>query len=185
MEVKGAGNALLHIFSQIYCSSNALMKILIVLALLRLLHWHFLLLKIKLSSCNNTETATLRRCLWQMWICNGTHTSFSNHWRGGPKLCQRNKNDSNFSQNAKMLLARLLPNLEHISMANFERSESYLDGEDHLPILASFQRLSPQILLHNFLLHNILLQNVILKIFTSKRPWGYPHSTQLSDHNDH
>jgi len=39
-------------------------------------------------------------------------------------------------------LARLLPNLEHISMANFERSESYLDGEDHLPILASFQSLA-------------------------------------------
>lgn len=39
-------------------------------------------------------------------------------------------------------LARLLPNLERVSIANFERSESYLDGEDHLPILASFKSLS-------------------------------------------
>ena len=37
---------------------------------------------------------------------------------------------------------RLLPNLERVSIANFERSESYLDGEDHLPILASFKRFS-------------------------------------------
>ena len=39
------------------------------------------------------------------------------------------------------IIPRLLPNLERVSMANFERSESYLDGEDHLPILASFKRL--------------------------------------------
>ena len=39
-------------------------------------------------------------------------------------------------------LARSLPNLEHLSLANYERSEAYLDGEDQLPRLGAFPRLS-------------------------------------------
>ena len=39
-------------------------------------------------------------------------------------------------------LARSLPNLEHLSLGNYERSEAYLDGEDQLPRLGGFPRLS-------------------------------------------
>ena len=39
-------------------------------------------------------------------------------------------------------LSRSLPNLEHLHISNFERSEPYLDGIDHLPLLHSFAKLS-------------------------------------------
>jgi len=39
-------------------------------------------------------------------------------------------------------LANLLPNLEKITMSNYERSEAYLDGEDNLPILGAFPHLT-------------------------------------------
>lgn len=39
-------------------------------------------------------------------------------------------------------IARLLPNLERLTMSNYERSEAYLDGEDNLPYLANFKRLT-------------------------------------------
>ena len=87
------------------------------------------------TNTNTTETATPQRCHWPASICNVTRTSFLSRWQGGLKLFSKSKNSTNI---------RLLPNLERISMANFERSESYLDGEDHLPILASFKRFSSQ-----------------------------------------
>ena len=39
-------------------------------------------------------------------------------------------------------LAQSLPNLQHLSLSNFERSESYLDGIDSLPLLHTFTSLS-------------------------------------------
>eukprot|EP00092_Neocalanus_flemingeri_P045965 GFUD01051589.1.p1 GENE.GFUD01051589.1~~GFUD01051589.1.p1 ORF type:complete len:583 (-),score=144.78 GFUD01051589.1:87-1835(-) len=51
----------------------------------------------------------------------------------------------NLSRNTYSLLeplSHILPNLEHLSISNFERSEVYLDGQDNLPILHTFGKLS-------------------------------------------
>eukprot|EP00092_Neocalanus_flemingeri_P085661 GFUD01107809.1.p1 GENE.GFUD01107809.1~~GFUD01107809.1.p1 ORF type:complete len:583 (+),score=150.96 GFUD01107809.1:165-1913(+) len=51
----------------------------------------------------------------------------------------------NLSSNTYSLLeplSHILPNLEHLSISNFERSEVYLDGQDNLPILHTFGKLS-------------------------------------------
>ena len=39
-------------------------------------------------------------------------------------------------------LSRLLPNIERLTISNYERSEAYLDGEDHLPLLSHLHRLT-------------------------------------------
>ena len=39
-----------------------------------------------------------------------------------------------------------LPNLEHLSIDNFERSEAYLDGIDNIPILHSLSHLTSLVL---------------------------------------
>jgi len=38
-------------------------------------------------------------------------------------------------------LSQILPNLEHLSISNFERSEVYLDGQDNIPLLHTFSKL--------------------------------------------
>lgn len=51
----------------------------------------------------------------------------------------------NLSRNTYSLLdplSQILPNLEHLSISNFERSEVYLDGQDNLPLLHTFSKLS-------------------------------------------
>jgi len=55
----------------------------------------------------------------------------------------------NLAQNTYSLLEPLvdiLPNLEHLTINNFERSEVYLDGQDNLPLLHSFKKLSSLVL---------------------------------------
>ena len=51
----------------------------------------------------------------------------------------------NLSRNTYSLLdplSQILPNLEHLSISNFERSEVYLDGQDNIPLLHTFSKLS-------------------------------------------
>jgi hypothetical protein len=50
----------------------------------------------------------------------------------------------NLSRNTYSLLdplSQILPNLEHLTISNFERSEVYLDGQDNLPLLHTFSKL--------------------------------------------
>jgi len=50
----------------------------------------------------------------------------------------------NLSRNTYSLLdplSQILPNLEHLTISNFERSEVYLDGLDNLPLLHVFTKL--------------------------------------------
>ena len=50
----------------------------------------------------------------------------------------------NLSRNTYSLLdplSQILPNLEHLSISNFERSEVYLDGQDNIPLLHTFSKL--------------------------------------------
>jgi len=50
----------------------------------------------------------------------------------------------NLSRNTYSLLdplSQILPNLEHLTISNFERSEVYLDGHDNLPLLHVFTKL--------------------------------------------
>jgi len=51
----------------------------------------------------------------------------------------------NLARNTYTLLEPLsqsFPNIEHLTISNFERSESYLDGVDNLPLLNSFKSLT-------------------------------------------
>jgi len=51
----------------------------------------------------------------------------------------------NLSRNTYSLLeplSHILPNLEHLCISNFERSEVYLDGQDNLPLLHTFGKLN-------------------------------------------
>ena len=54
----------------------------------------------------------------------------------------RKANLSRHTYSLMEALSRSLPNLEHLHISNFERSEPYLDGIDHLPLLHSFAKLS-------------------------------------------
>jgi len=50
----------------------------------------------------------------------------------------------NLSRNTYSLLdplSQILPNLQHLTISNFERSEVYLDGLDNIPLLHKFTRL--------------------------------------------
>jgi len=58
-------------------------------------------------------------------------------------------------------LHRLLPNLHRIALSNYERSEAYLDGEDHLPLLGQFPHLA------HLVLHDVHLPPVLLHLATS------------------
>jgi len=51
----------------------------------------------------------------------------------------------NLSRNTYSLLeplSHILPNLEHLAISNYERSEVYLDGQDNMPLLHKFSKLN-------------------------------------------
>ena len=59
-----------------------------------------------------------------------------------PNLPLRNINLARHTYSLLEPLSQSLPNLEHLTICNFERSESYLDGIDSLPLLHTFSSLS-------------------------------------------
>ena len=59
-----------------------------------------------------------------------------------PNLPLRNINLARHTYSLLEQLSQSLPNLEHLTICNFERSESYLDGIDSLPLLHTFTSLS-------------------------------------------
>jgi len=79
---------------------------------------------------------------WQSLLVNLSSAGLGCRECFPPNLPLRSVNLSHNTYTLMEPLSRLLPNLEHLSISNFERSEVYLDGEDNLPLLNNFSKLS-------------------------------------------